>query len=65
LEYLSLVLYGAESDTFLASAAKRLKAKVPGTAFRCFEETGHFVPMERPDDTVEALLDFLRDKKII
>ena len=60
----TLVLYGADSDTFLAPAAKRFKAKVPGTAFRCFEETGHFVPMERPDDTVEALLDFLRNEKI-
>jgi pimeloyl-ACP methyl ester carboxylesterase len=59
----TLVLYGAESDTFLTSAAKRFKVKVPGTIFRCFEGTGHFVPMERPDDSVEAILNFLRNKK--
>ena len=60
----ALVLYGAESDTFLASAAKRFKAKAPQTAFRCFKDTGHFVPMERPDDTAEVILDFLRDENV-
>ena len=59
----TLVLYGAESDTFLTSAAKRFKVNVPGTIFRRFEETGHFVPMERPNDSVEAILNFLRNKK--
>jgi len=59
----TLVLYGAESDTFLASAAKRFKAKVPGVALRCFEDTGHFVPMQRPDETVEVIVDFLKNEK--
>jgi pimeloyl-ACP methyl ester carboxylesterase len=58
----TLVLYGAESDTFLASAAKRFKGNVPGVVFRCFEETGHFVPIERPVETAEAILDFLEDE---
>lgn len=60
-----LVVYGATSDTFLASAAKRFKAKVPGAALRCFEETGHFVPMERPDETSTTMVDFLRHNKIL
>ena len=59
----ALVLYGAESDTFLASAAKRFKAKVPGIALRCFEDTGHFVPMQRPDETAEVIVDFLKNEK--
>jgi pimeloyl-ACP methyl ester carboxylesterase len=46
----------------LASAAKRFKGNVPGVVFRCFEETGHFVPMERPVETAEAILDFLEDE---
>jgi pimeloyl-ACP methyl ester carboxylesterase len=58
----ALVIYGAKSDTFLGAAAKRFKAKVPQTAFRCFEDTGHFVPMERPDETAEAVLDFLKNE---
>lgn len=60
----ALVLYGADSDTFLAQAAEKFKAKVPHTAFRCFEKTGHFVPMERPDETAEVILDFLRNEKV-
>ena len=61
----ALILYGAESDTFLAAAAKRFKAKVPRVALRCFEDTGHFVPMQRPDETAEAIVDFLKNEKIV
>ena len=61
----ALVVYGAKSDTFLASAAKRFKANVPRAVFRCFEKTGHFVPMERPTETVEAIVDFLENETIL
>ena len=61
----TLVLYGAESDTFLRPAVKRFKAKVPGTVFRSFEGTSHFVPMERPDESAETILAFLRDNRIV
>ncbi len=61
----ALVLYGADSDTFLAAAAEKFKAEVPRTVFRCFEKTGHFVPMERPDETAEVILDFLRNEKVL
>lgn len=65
LQKSAFVLYGAESDTFLASAAKRFEAKVPRAAFRCFEDTGHFVPMERPDETAGAILDFLKNENVL
>lgn len=55
----ALVVYGAGSDTFLASAAKRFKANVPKATFRLLEDTGHFVPMERPDETADVILKFL------
>jgi pimeloyl-ACP methyl ester carboxylesterase len=61
----ALVVYGARSDTFLASAAKRFKSNVRGAAFRMFEDTGHFVPMERPDETVNVILDFLENENIL
>jgi pimeloyl-ACP methyl ester carboxylesterase len=61
----TLVLYGARSDTFRASAAKRFKAKVSGAVFQCFENTGHFVSMEKPDETAEAICDFLKTAKIL
>lgn len=60
-----LVLYGAVSDTFLASAARRFKAKVTGAAMWCFEETSHFVPMEKPDETAAAIVDFLNHNNIL
>jgi len=59
LQQPALVLYGAKSDTFLAPAAKRFKAKVPGAVMVRMEETGHFVPMERPAATAEAITAFL------
>lgn len=61
----TLVLYGAESDTFLTPAVKRFKAKVPSAVFRCLEGTSHFVPMERPDDSAKAILTFLKNNRLI
>ncbi|MGD8990417.1 MAG: hypothetical protein PVI00_03070, partial [Desulfobacterales bacterium] len=46
----------------VATAAKRFRAKVPGAAFRMFEATGHFVPMERPDETADVILEFLKNE---
>ncbi|MCP4689129.1 MAG: alpha/beta hydrolase [Desulfobacterales bacterium] len=60
-----LVLYGADSDTFLSPAVKRFKAKAPGAILRSFDKTSHFVPMERPDESAEAIFTFLEDKKIL
>jgi pimeloyl-ACP methyl ester carboxylesterase len=58
----ALIVYGAESDTFFASAAKRFKAEVPHVRLQRLESTGHFVPMERPDETVRAIFSFLDEK---
>ena len=55
-----LVLYGANSDTFLAPAVQRFQSKVPHARFVCFEKCGHFVPMEQPEATAEAIVDFLK-----
>jgi pimeloyl-ACP methyl ester carboxylesterase len=59
LQQPTLILYGAESDTFFASAAERFKAEVPHVQLQRLEATGHFVPMERPDETVQAIFSFL------
>jgi pimeloyl-ACP methyl ester carboxylesterase len=61
----TLVLFGTKSDTFLTSTARRLKAKVPLASMVRLEETGHFVPMDRPDETVEIILNFLKKQTII
>jgi len=61
----TLVLYGAESDTFLKSAAKRFKSNAPMARLVSLGETGHFVPMERPDETAEIIISFLEDQAIL
>lgn len=61
----TLLLYGGASDTFLAPAVKRFKAEVPHAVIRRFDRTSHFVPMERPDETVEAVFAFLREKGLL
>jgi pimeloyl-ACP methyl ester carboxylesterase len=64
LQQPTLILYGAESDTFLAPSAKRFKAEVPHARVQKLEATGHFVPMERPDETAKAIVSFLDDDNI-
>ena len=53
------------SDTFLTSAVKRFEAKVPHAKLVGFENSGHFVPMEQPQETRTAIVDFLKEHKII
>ena len=60
----TLVFYGAKSDTFLAAAAKRFKANVPEAVMVSVAETGHFVPMERPAETAEAIITFLKKEAL-
>jgi len=61
----TLVLYGVESDTFLAPAVRRFQLKVPHAVMRPFAGTSHFVPMERPDDAVKAIFTFLQEKGLL
>jgi pimeloyl-ACP methyl ester carboxylesterase len=65
LQLPTLVLYGAASDTFLAPAARRFKAKVPSASMVPLEGTGHFVPMQRPAETAEIIVKFLRDQGLV
>ena len=65
LQQPTLVLYGATSDTFLMSAARRFKSKVPLASMVSLGGTGHFVPMERPAETAEIIVRFLKEQGII
>jgi len=55
-----LVVYGGRSDTFLEKTANQLKKKLPSAQFHCFENNGHFVPMEKPQQTAEVILAFIK-----
>lgn len=61
----TLIIYGSKTKTFLPSVIKRLKSKVPHSIFNCFEGAGHNVIMERPDESAEAIINFLKNKRII
>jgi pimeloyl-ACP methyl ester carboxylesterase len=60
-----LVLYGQRSDTFLPAAVRRFQKAAPLAEVVAVEGTGHFVPMEKPEETVRLILDFLRRHRII
>ncbi len=65
LQVPTLVLYGSQSDVFVSSSARKFRRKVPHAVLQRFEQTSHFVPMERPDETAEAILRFLNWNHLI
>lgn len=60
-----LVVYGAESDTFLPAAARRFSREVPHAAMVALADTGHFVPMQRPRETAQGVIGFLETAGIL
>ncbi len=60
----TLVLYGKQSTTFLPAVVEKLRSNLPGVIIKGFENTGHYVPMERNNDTVNIILEFLKDVNI-
>jgi pimeloyl-ACP methyl ester carboxylesterase len=54
-----LVVYGGQSDTFRKKSAQQLQKALPQSRFICFEDNGHFIPMEKPAAVGQAILDFV------
>lgn len=61
----TMVIYGKESDTFLPPARNRYRKVDPEAKMVGFEHTGHFAPMEEPEKTAEAIIDFLAGEGLI
>lgn len=59
----TLLLYGEQSDTFLASAARRFRREYPPAVIQAVPRTSHFVPMEQPETIERAIKEFMRDNK--
>jgi pimeloyl-ACP methyl ester carboxylesterase len=59
LEVPTLFLRGAETDTFLESAAKLVKRKHPGVQVETLEKSTHLLPLERPQQVFDILQSFL------
>lgn len=57
----TLVIWGRNDTTHPVEMGETTHQLIPGSQFIVVEDCGHFVPMERPDELNEALLDFLPD----
>jgi len=54
-----LIIRGEESDTFVKSAAQRVKRIRPQTNILELEKSTHLVPLEKPQEVSEAICAFL------
>ncbi len=57
----TLIIRGAETDTFLNTTAKRLKRLRPQTTFITIEKSTHLVPLEKPEETYTTMQNFLTE----
>jgi pimeloyl-ACP methyl ester carboxylesterase len=59
LEVPTLIIRGAETDTFLEDAAKLVKRKQPKVRIEALSQSTHILPLERPKEVFEIMQSFL------
>lgn len=59
LDVPTLFLRGAETDTFLVSAAKFVNRKQPKARLETLERSTHLLPLERPGEVFDIMQSFL------
>ena len=59
LELPTLIVRGADTDTFWAETARLVKRRNPRIKIVSVPEATHLLPMERPDEVVEATQEFI------
>ena len=57
-----LAIRGEFSDTFMADPARRLKNVIGDYELVTIPDSGHFVPMEKPQECAQAIKEFLQRK---
>lgn len=62
IEHPTLVLRGAETDTFTAQSKLLLQRIRPDIPVHTFAQTGHLLPMETPQKVAEELLTFVENR---
>ncbi len=55
----TLILRGAETDTFLERAARYFQRRAPAVQIRTLEQTTHLLPLEQPQAVAQAIRAFL------
>jgi pimeloyl-ACP methyl ester carboxylesterase len=56
----TLIIHGMDDQVIDSSHARLLRQSITGAQLRLLAQTGHLVPLERPKETAEAILGFLR-----
>ena len=56
----ALMIQGMDDEVVDASHGRILRQSIPGSKIRILAETGHMVPIERPEETAEAIATFVR-----
>jgi pimeloyl-ACP methyl ester carboxylesterase len=56
----TLILRGAETDTFLERTARLVKRKNPGIQIQTLEKATHILPLEYPQEVAERINNFIR-----
>lgn len=61
LEIPTLIIRGAETDTFLPNAANLVKQKQPKVKIEMLEKSTHILPIEHPQKVFEIMNEFLKE----
>jgi pimeloyl-ACP methyl ester carboxylesterase len=61
LQVPTLIIRGAETDTFLEGAASLVKRKQPMIRIETLDGSTHILPLERPRDVAEIMQSFLKE----
>jgi pimeloyl-ACP methyl ester carboxylesterase len=59
----TLIIRGAETDTFLENAAHRVKQINPKIKIESIEKSTHLVPLERPQEVARLIQNFFHQKQ--
>jgi pimeloyl-ACP methyl ester carboxylesterase len=59
----TLIIRGAETDTFLPSAEKLVKKRNPKIEIHTLEKATHILPLEYPKEVAEIITNFLDDRR--
>lgn len=57
----TMIIRGAESDTFWVQAADRVRRINPAIRIEAVSNAGHLVPLERPREVANLILDFVNN----
>jgi 3-oxoadipate enol-lactonase len=60
----TLILHGLDDNVVDPSHARLLRQAIPGSEVRLFPNTGHLIPIERPDETAQILVDWFAKNSI-